>query len=96
MSEPASAEGGAPAEPHHRVRDLVAPGVRRIVAPARNEPDLEDIPEHLRKGLEFRWVEEVVEVFELALEPARNGRRRSKGPVGGMLAGSPNVTPSER
>jgi ATP-dependent Lon protease len=71
-------------------------GIRRIVAPRRNEPDLEDIPEHLRKGLEFRWVEEVVEVFELALEPARNGRRRSKGPVGGMLAGSPNVTPSER
>jgi ATP-dependent Lon protease len=71
-------------------------GIRRIVAPARNEPDLEDIPEHLRKGLEFRWVEAVGEVFEVALEAPRNGRRRSEGPVGGMLAKSPNETPSER
>jgi ATP-dependent Lon protease len=71
-------------------------GIRRIVAPARNEPDLEDIPEHLRKGLEFAWVEAVGEVFEVALESPRNGRRRSDGPVGGMLAKSPNETPSER
>jgi ATP-dependent Lon protease len=71
-------------------------GIRRIVAPKRNEPDLEDIPEPLRKRLEFRWVEAVAEVFEVALESARNGRRRSKSPVGGMLAGSPKVTPSER
>ena len=61
-------------------------GIKRVIAPKRNEPDLEDIPEPLRKGLEFEWVEAVGEVFEAALEPARNGRRTSKGPVGGMLA----------
>ena len=61
-------------------------GIKRIIAPKRNESDLEDIPEPLRKGLEFQWVEAVGEVFEAALEPARNGRRTSKGPVGGMLA----------
>jgi len=71
-------------------------GIRRVIAPRRNEPDLEDIPEALRKGLEFQWVEAVGEVFEAALEPPRNGRRLSKGPDGGMLAGSPQVTPSER
>jgi ATP-dependent Lon protease len=71
-------------------------GLRRIIAPKRNEPDLEDIPEPLRKGLEFRWAEGIAEVFDLALEPARNGRRHSKGADGGMLADSPNVTPSER
>jgi ATP-dependent Lon protease len=52
-------------------------GIKRIIAPKRNEADLEDIPEPLRKGLEFQWVERVDEVFEAALEPARNGRRRS-------------------
>jgi ATP-dependent Lon protease len=71
-------------------------GVKRVIAPRRNEPDLEDIPEALRKGLEFRWVEAVGEVFEAALEPSRNGRRHPKGPVGGMLAREPKVTPSER
>jgi ATP-dependent Lon protease len=63
-------------------------GIKRIIAPKRNESDLEDIPEPLRKGLEFQWVEAVGEVFEAALEPTRNGRRTSKGPVGGMLASS--------
>jgi len=61
-------------------------GIRRVIAPRRNEPDLEDIPEHLRKGLEFHWVEAVGEVFEAALEPPRDGRRHPKGSVGGMLA----------
>jgi len=71
-------------------------GIKRIIAPRRNEPDLEDIPEQLRRGLDFQWVERVGEVFEAALEPAGKGRRTSKRPVGGMLAESPQVTASER
>jgi ATP-dependent Lon protease len=43
-------------------------GVKRVLAPRRNEPDLEDIPEHLRKGMEFVWVGEVGEVFAAALD----------------------------
>jgi ATP-dependent Lon protease len=43
-------------------------GVRRVLAPARNEPDLEDIPEHLRKGMDFVWVGEIGEVFRAALD----------------------------
>jgi ATP-dependent Lon protease len=42
-------------------------GIRKVVAPARNEADLEDIPEHLRKGMEFVWVSEIGEVFDAAL-----------------------------
>jgi ATP-dependent Lon protease len=42
-------------------------GLRKVVAPARNEADLEDIPEHLRKGMEFVWVSEIGEVFDAAL-----------------------------
>ena len=30
-------------------------GITRVIAPRRNEPDLEDIPEHLRADLEFVW-----------------------------------------
>jgi ATP-dependent Lon protease len=43
-------------------------GVKRVLAPRRNEADLEDFPEHLRDGMEFIWVGEVSEVFDAALD----------------------------
>ena len=49
-------------------------GITRVIAPRRNEPDLEDLPEHLRGDIEFVWAAEVEDVLEAALEPAQNGR----------------------
>lgn len=43
-------------------------GVKRVLAPRRNEPDAEDFPEHLREGMEFVWVGEISEVFDAALD----------------------------
>ena len=43
-------------------------GVKRVLAPRRNEPDLEDFPENLRDGMEFVWVGEIGEVFAAALD----------------------------
>jgi ATP-dependent Lon protease len=43
--------------------------VRTVIAPALNEADAEDVPEHLRKRLEFVWVQEVGEVLAAALQP---------------------------
>jgi ATP-dependent Lon protease len=62
-------------------------GITRVIAPRRNEPDLEDIPEHLRRDLEFVWAGEVEEVLEAALEPARDGTRN--GRVGGRARAVP-------
>jgi ATP-dependent Lon protease len=42
-------------------------GINRVLAPRRNEGDLEDIPEPLRKDMEFVWVGEIGEVFDAAL-----------------------------
>jgi len=42
--------------------------IRRVIAPALNAPDVEDIPEHLRAQLEFHFVERIEEVLTLALE----------------------------
>jgi ATP-dependent Lon protease len=55
-------------------------GVRVVIAPALNERDIEDIPEHLRDDLEFVFVEEIGEVLAVALQdpPPTNGRRRSR------------------
>ncbi|MFL5903722.1 MAG: endopeptidase La [Solirubrobacteraceae bacterium] len=60
-------------------------GVRLVIAPKLNERDCEDFPEHLREDVEFRFVEHVEDVFELALEPpaATSRRRRRRSP--GML-----------
>jgi ATP-dependent Lon protease len=54
-------------------------GITRVIAPRRNEPDLEDIPEHLRRDLEFVWAGEVEEVLDAALEPPRDGSRDGRG-----------------
>jgi len=45
-------------------------GVDTILLPARNESDLEDIPAGLRRDLTFHFVENVIDVLDLALEPA--------------------------
>ena len=51
-------------------------GITHIIAPALNEGDAEDIPEHLREKLTFHWVDRIDQVLDVALEPARaNGRR---------------------
>jgi ATP-dependent Lon protease len=53
-------------------------GINRLIIPRRNEPDIDDIPEHLRKRMAFVLVDSVDEVLEAALEkPARRGQRRA-------------------
>jgi ATP-dependent Lon protease len=49
-------------------------GIRRIIAPELNEHDIEDIPEHLRKNLDFMFVSDFREVFDEALESRRPRR----------------------
>ncbi|WP_372788343.1 endopeptidase La [Paraconexibacter sp.] len=46
-------------------------GIKIVVAPLRNEADTEEIAEHLRKQLDFRFVGELDEVLAVALEPAK-------------------------
>jgi ATP-dependent Lon protease len=48
-------------------------GITTVIAPQRNEPDLDDFPEHLREGMTFVWVSHVEEVQAAALEPGRDG-----------------------
>jgi ATP-dependent Lon protease len=42
-------------------------GIRKVILPARNRRDLEDIPQSTRSLLEFVWVEHVSEALEAAL-----------------------------
>jgi ATP-dependent Lon protease len=44
-------------------------GISRVIAPKLNEQDIEDIPEHLRKDIEFIFVERIEDVLDEALLP---------------------------
>jgi ATP-dependent Lon protease len=45
-------------------------GLREILLPARNDADLDDVPEAVRQEMTFHLVSDVAEVLEIALEPA--------------------------
>jgi ATP-dependent Lon protease len=44
-------------------------GVKRVVLPARNRNDLEDIPAEARRAVEIHWAETVDDVLREAIEP---------------------------
>jgi ATP-dependent Lon protease len=45
-------------------------GLTEIVIPARNEPDLDDLPADVRDGLRIHVLADVADVLDLALRPA--------------------------
>ncbi len=44
-------------------------GVTRVMLPARNRRDYDEIPEETRNRLEFVWLEEVDDALAAGLEP---------------------------
>jgi ATP-dependent Lon protease len=48
-------------------------GIKRVMLPARNRKDFEDIPEEVRRELEFVWLERVDEAIAAALESKTPG-----------------------
>ncbi len=61
--------------------------IEKIILPAQNRKDMEEVPEEAQKGMEFVFVEHVREVFTEALAPlpnqpaaeSRNGKVGTKG-----------------
>jgi len=51
-------------------------GMKIIIFPKRNEKDLEEVPKHLQKGLEFVFVEQIDTVFKHVFRKKR-GRKKS-------------------
>jgi ATP-dependent Lon protease len=61
-------------------------GIRRVMLPARNKRDYDDIPEIARKEMEFVWLERVEEAVAAALEPAKPAEKSP--PSAPRLAGA--------
>ncbi len=58
-------------------------GIKRVMLPARNRKDFEDIPEEVRQQLAFVWLERVDDAAAAALEPCAS----AKAPVAEAAAG---------
>jgi ATP-dependent Lon protease len=68
-------------------------GVKLVIAPKLNAPDCEDFPAHLREDVEFRFLDHVEEVFELALgRPRSQSRARGRGRTGMLTPAAASKT----
>ena len=50
-------------------------GIKHIILPDHNKKDLEDIPEHIKKDLNFYFAKEIMDVIDVAI-PGLNGRKK--------------------
>ena len=50
-------------------------GIKHIILPDHNKKDLEDIPEHIKKDLDFYFAKEIMDVIDVAI-PGLNGRKK--------------------
>jgi ATP-dependent Lon protease len=48
-------------------------GLKRVILPSENEPDLEDLPAETRRDVDFVLVDSIEQVFEVAFEGTHNG-----------------------
>jgi ATP-dependent Lon protease len=55
-------------------------GLTRVMLPARNRKDFEDIPEQVKQQLEFVWLERIEEAVAAALDPVSDAGAASAAP----------------
>ena len=49
-------------------------GLKRVIIPSENEPDLEELPAETKKELDFVLVDSIEQVFDAAFDGKRSGR----------------------
>ena len=54
-------------------------GIKHIILPDHNKKDLEEIPEHIKKDLDFYFAKEIMDVIDVAL-PGLNGKKKKPTP----------------
>jgi ATP-dependent Lon protease len=76
--------------------------IKKVILPAQNRKDMEDVPEEAQKGMEFVFVEHVREVFKEALAPSPkeaaspSGNKNGKGNLKSSAKRAPKkITPTK-
>jgi ATP-dependent Lon protease len=73
-----------------KVLAAAAAGLKRVMLPARNRKDYDDIPEEARNGLEFVWLERVDDAVAAALDP-KAAETEGSSPSASTTAPTPEV-----
>jgi ATP-dependent Lon protease len=68
-------------------------GIKRVMLPARNRRDLEDIPESTRAMLEFVWIEHVAQALDVAFASEATGDASSGAESARPRARTERVSP---
>ena len=63
-------------------------GLKRVIFPRENEPDLDDLPPETRKALEFIPVDRIQEVFDAAFSGKRRARPQTAQSIERQAAAS--------
>jgi ATP-dependent Lon protease len=77
-------------------------GIKKVILPEKNRKDLEEVPENVRKLLEFHFVSRMEEVIDLALLPVAESKKyvgdTTQYPIFGQgeIPGVPEPRPEER
>ena len=74
-----------------KVLAATAPGSTTVILPQRNEADLDDVPEDVRKEMNFVLAERVEDVVDAALTPAREAPAVIESGAEPLLAEEPEV-----
>jgi ATP-dependent Lon protease len=53
-------------------------GIKNIILPDHNRKDLEEIPDHIKKDLQFHFAKEILDVIKIAIPFNRKNKKRSK------------------
>ena len=56
-------------------------GLTTVILPKKNEADLVDLPDRVKKEMDFKFVDKICDVIELALEPATDKKKAKKEAV---------------
>jgi ATP-dependent Lon protease len=70
-------------------------GIRRVILPKRNEADLDDIPQDLRRQMQFVMVESIDEVLKEALSQPAAAEPHTNGATDGASVAEPVAAPVE-
>jgi ATP-dependent Lon protease len=61
-------------------------GINTVLLPTRNRKDLEEIPEHARKQLNFVWLDNIDDALAAALDVGEHGGAASSDAAAGRTA----------
>jgi ATP-dependent Lon protease len=56
-------------------------GIKRIVVPERNRADLDEVPDEVKRSLDFVFVSQMEQVIDAALEEKPASRTKATPPV---------------